>query len=244
MHSLILGGTRGIGRVLMRQFQDQGHTVSVVGRRLPPEQDRVLAGVSHWITDISNPTRLSETLDQILRQNGKLNYLVFLQRYRGEGDEWERELAISLTATKNTIGHLSEHFVERGDRAIVMVGSIAGDHIVSEQPASYHVAKAGLRQMAAYYGVKMGGKGIRVNCVSPSIMVKEEGAKFYEENKDIVNMYNSVIPLGRMGTAEDAANIISFLCTPKAGFINGQQIVVDGGVSVVSQESFARKVSC
>ena len=75
-------------------------------------------------------------------------------------------------------------------------------------------------------------------------MVKEEGAKFYEENKDIVNMYNSVIPLGRMGTAEDAANIISFLCTPKAGFINGQQIVVDGGVSVVSQESLARKVSC
>jgi NAD(P)-dependent dehydrogenase (short-subunit alcohol dehydrogenase family) len=195
------------------------------------------------MVDISDPPRLTSTLDEALQRNGRLNHLIFFQRYRGSDDKWLGEMETSLTATKNVIEHVSDQFAESGDRCIVIVGSIAVDHIVSEQPVGYHVAKAGLRHLADYYAVTLGAKGIRVNCVSPCISVKEENREFYTQNEALVNLFKRTIPLGRMGTSEDAANVIMFLCSSKSAFVNGQHIVVDGGVSLLSQESLVRKIS-
>lgn len=243
IHSLIIGGTRGIGRELVRLFRKEGHTVSVIGKREPGNEDKALRKVHFWSADVTRRPQLVTVLNEIVQRNGNINYLVFLQRFRGDGDKWVGELGTSLTATKNAIEMLAERFATGGDKAIVVVGSIADQYVSESQPIGYHVAKAGLVHLACYYAVALGAKGIRVNCVSPSTILKRENRQFYENNEAIVNVLNSTIPLGRMGTATDTANVIAFLCSPQASFVTGQRITVDGGVSLLSQESLARRLT-
>ena len=243
IHSLIIGGTRGTGRELVRLFAENGHAVSVIGRRIPSEKDQRQPGVHFWTADVCDGEALEAALQEVLARNGPLNNLVFLQRFKGDGDKWLGELDVSLSVTKNVIEALTNKFSKSGGNSIVIVSSIADQFISDGQPVGYHVAKAGLYQMVCYYAVALGPKGIRVNCVSPSTMVKEENREFYQKNKPLVEVFEKTIPLGRMGTALESANVISFLCDPKASYVTGQKLVVDGGVSLLSQEALARKLA-
>lgn len=242
-HSLIVGGTRGIGREVVGIFLEDRHTVSVIGRRTPSEQDRRLPGVHYWSVDVLDSQALSGVLSEIIQQNGKVNNLVLLQRFKGDGDKWDGEMATSLTATKNIIEGLVQHFSSSGNNSIVVVSSIADHFIAERQPVGYHVAKAGLFQMVCYYAVALGPRGIRVNCVSPCTTVKDENRDFYLKNEKLLELFKKTIPLGRMGTAAENAQVIAFLCSPKASFVTGQKITVDGGVSLLSQEALARKLT-
>lgn len=97
--------------------------------------------------------------------------------------------------------------------------------------------------MVRYYAVTLGPRRIRVNSVSPGTVLKDESKDFYLKNEQLYNLYKGIIPLGRMGTAEEVANVVAFLCSSKASFITGQNIVVDGGLSLIWQETLARKVA-
>jgi len=122
------------------------------------------------------------------------------------------------------------------------VSSVFGDRVGEGQPLSYHLGKAGINHMARFYAVSLGRKGIRVNVVTPFTFLKEESKDFYLNNKELQALYQEMIPLGRMGTAEDSANAVAFLCSPAASFINGQNLYVDGGLSVIWPETLARKL--
>lgn len=242
-HTLIVGGTRGIGRALVKTLAEQGHAVSVIGKRSPLKSDKNIPNVSYWILDLLDKDSLLRALTEIINQNGKLNNLIFFQRYRGEGDDWTGEIEVSLTATKDIIELLADKFDDANGNSIIIISSIASHFVAEEQPLSYHTAKAGLNQMVRYYAVALGPKGIRVNCVSPGTVLKDESKEFYLKNKQLHNLYKRITPLGRMGTSEDIAHAVEFLCSPKASFITGQNIVVDGGVSLQGHESLARKLT-
>jgi len=242
-HSLMIGGTRGVGRELARLFAEDGHVVSVIGRRAPSEGDQTREGVHFWTLDVANAAALTSALNEIVAKNGRLNNLVFLQRFKGEGDKWAGEIEISLSVTKSVVESVADKFSDTGEKSIVVVSSIADQFVSEGQPVGYHVAKAGLFQLVCYYAVVLGPKGIRVNCVSPCTLVKDENRDFYSKNKPLLDLFQKTIPLGRMGTAVESANVIAFLCSPKASFVTGQRITVDGGVSLVSQEALARKLS-
>jgi len=242
-HSLIIGGTRGIGRELARMFSEEQHKVSVIGKRAPSAEDAALKRVKYWAVDLADHAALDATLREIITDGGKINNLVFLQRFKGEGDKWVGEVETSLSATRKVIESLADQFTESTDNSIVVVSSIADQFIAEGQPVGYHVSKAGLFQMVCFYAVTLGAKGIRVNCVSPGTVVKQENRDFYSKNADLQDLFKRTVPLGRMGTALESANVIAFLCSPKASFVTGQKIVVDGGVSLVSQESLARKLT-
>lgn len=240
-HTLIIGGTRGLGREIAKTLKHEGHLLSVVGRKLP---DKVpgLPGVSYFRIDLTKNTALSLTLNQIVKQNGKLNHLIFCQRFRGKGDDWHGELSVSLTATKNIIERLSGEFVTSADRSIVVISSIISQFIGLEQPAGYHIAKAGLNQLVRYFAVILGPKGIRVNSVSPGTFIKEESEEFYLKNKKLQDLYKKITPLGRMNTSKDIANAVSFLVSEKSAFITGTNIILDGGISLHSHETLSRKL--
>jgi len=238
MHTLIIGGTKGIGKALVKTLARDGHIISVISR----SSDSKLPNVSYWSVDVSNQDLLTNVLSEIIEKNGKLNNLVFFQRFRGEGDSWEGEIDVSLTATKNIIDNLADKFDSDGG-SIVIISSSTGHFIAQELPPSYHIGKAALNQIARYYAVKLGPKGIRVNCVSPSAVLKEETKEFYQKNKELHDLYKEITPLGRMPTSDDVANVIAFLCSSKASIITGQNITVDGGVSLHEHQSLARKLT-
>ncbi len=241
IHSLVVGGTRGIGREVVKLFTSRGHAVSVIGRRPPPAEDTASDKVRYWMIDFTDEMALFGALAGILEQ-GKLNNLVFTHRYKGSGEAWEGELVTSLTATKKIIERLAGEFDHDSRNSIVLTSSIVSHLVADEQPVGYHVAKAGLTQMARYYAVTLGMHGIRVNTVSPSVFIKEESEEYYRKNQDLCKLFNKITPLGRMGTAGEIASVISFLCSPAASYITGQDIVVDGGISLQAQPTLARKV--
>jgi NAD(P)-dependent dehydrogenase (short-subunit alcohol dehydrogenase family) len=240
-HTLIVGGTRGIGRAVAARLAHSGHAVSVIGRSTPAKAD---ANVRVWTADVADSGRLATVLDEIGREQGRVSGAVLLQRFRGDGDDWAGEIATSLDATRQVIDWVGNHAESRGQGpAIVVVGSTAASFIASEQPVSYHMAKAAVIQMVRYYAVALGPKGIRVNAVSPGTTVKDESKQFYADHPELEQLYRDIVPLGRMGTAADVAGVVAFLLGDDASFLTGQNIALDGGATLQAQESLARRVS-
>ena len=244
-HTLVVGGTKGIGRTIAQRLAEEGHTVSVIGRSTPSGTgDEQPMTLKFWSADAADSAALDRALADILASQGPVSGVVLLQRFRGEGDDWMGEIATSLTATRRLLDWAGEHLDDRGGgKAVVVVSSIAASFIASEQPVSYHMAKAAVAQMVRYYAVSLGAKSIRVNAISPGTTVKGESKAFYAGHPELEQLYRDIIPLGRMGTADDVADVALFLLSGRASFLTGQNIVLDGGVSLQSHESLARRVS-
>lgn len=242
-HFVVVGGTTGSGRAFVRLLSQRGDQVTVLGRHAPPEAQQRLSGVHFLAADLCDLEAVRAAMDQSAQCCGKLSHLVFFQRYRGKGDAWQGEFQVSLTATKFLIELCHDRFDGTAANSIVIIGSVASRFVLSEQPVSYHVAKAALVQMMRYYAVVLGSLGIRVNMVSPDALIKEESRKFYEENRALSDLYETITPLGRMGTSEDVAAVVDFLCSDRASFMTGQELVVDGGLSLVGQAALARQAA-
>ncbi len=240
IHDLIIGGTKGIGRKTAELFRKKGHLVSIIGRKNTEEISKI-QGARYWFSDITKKDVTQDTLKEIIKENGPVDNVIFFQRYRGENDEWEGEIATSLTATKYIIEQLAETFSNDGEKSILIISSVAAELIAEEQGAGYHVAKAGIVQLMRYYAAGLGKKGIRVNCISPAIVLKEESRPFYSENRSLKALYEKITPLGRMGTPEDIANLAEFICSPKASYITGHNFVIDGGLTLQMQASLCVK---
>jgi NAD(P)-dependent dehydrogenase (short-subunit alcohol dehydrogenase family) len=241
-HVLVVGGTKGIGRAVARRLAADDQIVSVIGRSQPARDSD--QRIESWAADVSELPQLKATLGEIVRTRGPLSGAVLLQRYRGSGDDWAGEIGTSLTATRELIEWAGEHFQDLGrGKAVVVVSSIASRYIASEQPVSYHMAKAAMSQMVRYYAVSLGKKGIRINAICPGTTVKEESKAFYAAHPEIEALFRDIVPLGRMGTSEDVAELAAFLLSGRAAFLTGQDIVLDGGVSLQSHESMGRHLA-
>jgi NAD(P)-dependent dehydrogenase (short-subunit alcohol dehydrogenase family) len=243
VHALVLGGTRGLGRETVKLFSAAGYNVSVIGRREPMDKDRTIPGVKYWIADLGPDANIGAMLDDIVKKHGPLNYLVFCQRYRGSEDPWKGEIDVSMTLTKVVMEAALKLFDLKGDKSVVMVSSVFGDFVGEGQALSYHVGKASMNQMMRYYAVNLGRKHIRVNAVTPFTFLKEESKEFYLENEPLHELYRKIVPLGRMATSVDSAQAVVFLCSPQSAFINGQNIYVDGGLSLVWPETLAKNLT-
>lgn len=235
-HTVIVGGTTELGQALARQFVQRG-TVSVIGRRSAPISSPRVHG---YTADIADAGTVETTLDRIVARGGAVRRLIFLQRFSGTGKRWEGEIQTSLIATRAIIDYLTGKFVDRGDRSIVITLSAASRYVAVEQPLAYHVAKGGLEQMVRYYAATLGSSGIRVNAVSPSTMLKASNRAFYKQHAALATLYRSLSPLGRMCTVRDVADVIGFLASPRSSFLTGQNLIVDGGISLIWHETMAR----
>jgi NAD(P)-dependent dehydrogenase (short-subunit alcohol dehydrogenase family) len=242
-HTLLIGGTKGLGRVVARQLSRRGDSISVFGRTEMSIDDQTTSLIDSYQVDITDSADVTSTVAALVAKRGPLNYCVFLQRYRGKDDDWVGEIQTTLTATKRIVEIIMPHMALDGDKALLMVSSVFAKYIGDSQPASYHVAKAGLEQLMRFYALNLGPKGIRCNVVTPFTYLKEESKKFYLDNKKIMDVYEGVIPLQRMASAEDSANAIQYLCSEQASFISGQNLVVDGGLSLVWPETVARRMA-
>src|SRR5258708_19932985 len=98
-HTLVIGGTRGIGRALVKMLAREQAAVSVIGRRPYPEEYRSIPNIHYSSFDLADTPRLYDALSEIVEQHGKLANLVFFQRYRDATDTWSLQLHILLLPT-------------------------------------------------------------------------------------------------------------------------------------------------
>ena len=238
-HVVVVGGSKGLGREVANKFHEQGYNVTVLSR------SPLVAGtdLNHFAADLETITSSEAVVQAVLRIGGNIRYLIFCQRYRGAGDPWKGEIQVSLTATRLLINGFADHFCQDGDRAIGVVSSVYAEFVGGSQPESYHIAKAGLNQLVKYNAWVMGRKGVRINAIMPLTYLKAESRDFYLANDALMRLYQQFVPMGTIGRAEDSANLLEFICSEKASFINGQAIFVDGGVSVIWPEELARSMA-
>ena len=233
---LIVGGSHGTGLHLTNTLVNAEQSVHVVGRREKPKFESHSERLVYHRCDLGSATDVDRLVDELRQEQTGFAAIVFMQRYRGSQPDWSEEMEVCLTATRRMIDTAPEFMHDVDGAAIAVVGSVAEDYVFPDQAASYHVAKAGLRQLVRYYAVKLGPLGIRVNLVVPATILKDEARPFYESHPELLSRKAKASPLGRMGTPEDVANAICFLCSAEAGFITGQELVVDGGMSLLGHE--------
>jgi 3-oxoacyl-[acyl-carrier protein] reductase len=237
-HTLIIGGTKGIGLEIAKHFSNIGHRVSACGRTLPEKATIPEKNISFFSMDLLFLQQIPKVLQEILKMNGTVTNIVFCQRYRGKEDSWNAEFTVSLTSTKTIL----DYFLElKQNVSVVVISSIAAECISTDQDASYHVSKGGLNQLIRYYAAMYTRMGMRINGISPGTVLKKENTEFYNAHSAIKGMYDQNNPIGRMITSKDIAYLTEFLCSDKAAAITGQIITVDGGISLISHGSFGRK---
>lgn len=240
-HVVIVGGTRGLGLAAVKVFAREGYRVSAIGRSIPAAA--LGEGVKFYAGDIRDSAGIHMLLSQIVAEQGAVRYLAFTQRHRGGGDGWEEEWKTTVDGTRCVIEAAATHFAADGDRAIVAVGSVYGTFTGDGQPAGYHVAKAALTQLIRHYAFSWGPRGIRANVVAPCTYLKDETRQHVTSNEPLMDMYRKLVPLGRIGTAADAAEVLAFVCSEKAAYVTGQTITVDGGLSLVWPETPVRRAA-
>ncbi|MBR9691148.1 SDR family oxidoreductase [Candidatus Woesearchaeota archaeon] len=228
-HTIIVGGTKGTGVVIANAFAKKSNVVSVIGRTKPKRN----LSVDFFELDLEKTENVKKVLKKVIDKNGKVKNLIFTQRYRGNEYSWQGELQVSVNATKEVIEYCTDKFEESG--SIVIISSVASLYIVKEQPLAYHVAKAAQNKMVDYYAARLGEKDIRVNGILPGTI--DKGLK--EPSKNL----KKEVPLKKMVTPAEIANMIKFLCSNDASGLTGQKIVMDGGVSLLGQESLIDKLS-
>jgi len=226
--SIVVGGSKGIGRTLARSWVAAGHDVIILSRSEPEGVD----GLRHLPVDLEDSAAVDATASALAAEG--FDDLVFVQRYRGD-DPWGGELAITLDATRLVTERLVDAQPPGRPGSIVFVTSLAASLVVPDQAAGYHAAKAGMDALMRYYAHRYGPKQVRVNAVAPGLVLKEEAEAYFAANPGVLRDRTSATPLGRMPTAGEIAGLVAFLCSEAAAIVTGHVLVADGGLSLTFQ---------
>ncbi|MGP8058431.1 MAG: SDR family NAD(P)-dependent oxidoreductase [Acidimicrobiales bacterium] len=236
--AIVTGGGSGIGRATCRQMAAEGAAVSV----LDIDGDRAtevageIGGTAHR-ADVTDPDGLSGAVDAAAAAMGGLT-IMFNNAGTGSQtplhewapEEWDRLVRVNLTGVYLGFRAAVPHLKATGGGSIVSTASISGTRPAAGE-APYAAAKAGVAAITATAALEY-GPGIRVNAVSPGMIRTALTEPLLEYFPHEVERYERTTPVGRIGTPEDVADVVVFLCSDLARFITGQNLVVDGGMTL------------
>lgn len=248
---LVTGGARGIGHNVVMRIALAGAKVWLcdVDKEAGLRAEAALRGAGLAVTfvhaNLSTPQAARDLVDSVVAQAGRIDILVNSAK-AGERkglaeeneDNWNTTLRVMLDATFFASQQAIQKMRATGSGSIINIGSIAASRVVPESP-SYHAAKAAIVGITRYLAAVAGPWGIRVNCVEPGFIVKDEHRGYFDsaDNLDYRALANACHPLRRTGHSDEVAEAILFLASDSARFITGQSIVIDGGLTL--QEPFS-----
>ena len=236
--AVVTGGARGIGRAIGEWFLRHDCRVVLLDRdgatldRTLAEIDRPdeLLGIH---CDVSDPAQVDRAAAEVMARFGRVDALVnnagvavFKPALETSFEEWRTVMATNLDGAFLCTQAFGPLMVQRGVGAIVNIASISGLR-ASTLRIAYGTSKAALIHMSKQHAVELGNAGVRVNVVAPG-PVETEMARLVH-SPAIRSDYYDTIPLGRYGSTEEMANVVGFLCSEQASYVNGQVVAVDGG---------------
>lgn len=246
MRSLVFGGRSPIALATCAALTKTGSEVTLVTRQRDDAIELAAheSGATLAVADLTAPEGCLSLLHDVLstgRTDGAegSDSLVFLHRYRGRPDDLLQHQVEVLTPARLIVA-AAEASANRPLSVVVAV-SPASRTVVTDQPFAYHASKAAQVQLVRYYAATLGSRQVRVNGVSPTAFVfKERAREFYAAHPEVVQRIEAMVPLGRMATPADVAGVVAFLASPASGYISGEVIEVDGGLSALDLGTWGR----
>jgi NAD(P)-dependent dehydrogenase (short-subunit alcohol dehydrogenase family) len=236
--AVITGGARGIGLAVGQWFLAHGHRIALldVDNDTLARTATTLNQPGQVITvhcDVSDPQQVQDAVNKVEATFGRIDALVNnagVAVFKPIGDttfaEWRHVLSTNLDGTFLCTQACAPVMVKTGGGSVVNIASISGLR-ASTLRVAYGTSKAAIIHLTKQYAVEFGNYGVRVNAICPG-PVETEMAKLVH-SVAIRSDYYDTIPLGRYGTPEEMANVVGFLCSREASYVNGQYLANDGG---------------
>lgn len=238
--ALVTGAARGIGCEIAKVLAKNGATVLVnyCGSRQRAEEvvkqiQESGGNAKAFQCDVSDYHASEEMIKNILSEYKKIDILVNNAGVTRDNlvmrmteDEFDQVIDTNLKGAFHMIRHLSRNFIKQRSGKIVNISSITG-LVGNAGQANYAASKAGLIGMTKSVAKEFASRGICVNAIAPGFIDTEMTQVLPEDAKKGLL---GLIPMGHMGTTEDVANLVLFLCSKQSDYITGQVISVDGGM--------------
>jgi len=249
--AVVTGAASGIGAAIADGFAKAGAKVAVVDRDGEAASNvaaRLAAagGTAIAVTcDVTRQDAVSAVAGEVTARLGACDILVNnagilrpgpLETVSIEG--WNAVLAINLTGYLIAAQAFGADMIKAGRGSIVHIASIAG---TNTQPRSgaYSASKAGVLQLSKQLAVEWGPRGVRSNAILPGLIRTPLSAAFYE-NKEFEEKRKALVPTRRIGEPEDVAQAALFLASDRASYVNGAEVLVDGGLNSMLMEMVPR----
>jgi 3-oxoacyl-[acyl-carrier protein] reductase len=248
--AIVTGGGRGIGRATALELARLGAEI-VVAEMDAAGAEKTAAEVQGLgrkalvvVTDVTKRTDLAAMVERTKATFGRIDILVNNAGiYRAAAtmdvteEHWDAIMTINAKAVFFASQAVLPTMIAQKRGAIVNLASMAGK-IGSKTNLPYNASTAAVVSMTKSLALAHAGDGIRVNCVCPGFVetdmwtkvAREQGAILGMSSEEFTQQRAKTVPLGRMERAEDVANVIGFLASPRAGYMTGQALSVDGGL--------------
>lgn len=236
--ALITGATRGIGRAIADTFADEGCNVAICARNQAEIDEAVKAlsakGVKAFgqAVDVGNGDSLKAWIEASAAALGGIDTIVSnVSGGNAPGEAgWRANFEHDVLGTVRLVEAGLPHLEKSGNASILMISTTAAlEKFI--RAGAYNSMKAALLQYSGALSQDLGAKNIRVNAISPGPIMIEGGA-WDNIRKNMTAFYDATvkeIPVGRMGSAQEIADQVVFLSSPRAAFTTGTNIVIDGG---------------
>ena len=230
---LITGGTRGIGASCVRLFTKKGYRTFIIYQKNDELADKLCkeTGCIAYRADICDKDKLSDVVNSICTKHGGIDVLINNAGIAEQmlfiditPEQWKKMLDVNLTGIYNVTQEVTKHMLTKGG-SIINISSIWGEHGASCE-VHYSAAKAGIIGFTKALAKELGLMGIRVNCIAPGIIETDMNSHLTDE--DIADIC-SQIPISRVGTPDECAELAYFLASDNSSYITGQTIGINGG---------------
>jgi len=229
---VITGGASGIGAAAVAKFTDEGAHVAVWDVTNPPTE---IGNSQYFKVNVAKLEEVEDVTKQVIEQFGKIDVLInnagitrdaSLQKMTPE--QWQQVMDVNLTGVFNCTKSVSPNMIQNNFGRIINTSSIVGLYGNYGQ-ANYAATKAGVIAFTKTLARELGKHSITVNAVAPGFIATDLIATIPEK---VIAMMTEKVPLKKLGTAEDVANVYAFLASGEAQFISGAVISVDGGLTI------------
>jgi 3-oxoacyl-[acyl-carrier protein] reductase len=238
--ALVTGGSRGIGRGVAKHLAGLGASVCVNFVRDEVAAEETVRSIAEAggracavRFDVSDPEASTEAIREIVKREERLDILVNNAGMtidnlllRTKAADWDQIMAVNLRGVFNCTRVAARNMMKARYGRIVNLSSVVGLMGNAGQSA-YATAKAGIIGFTKSVARELASRGITVNAVAPGFIETEMVADLPEERR---TEYLAAIPAGRLGTAEEVAELVGFLVHPQSGYITGQVVGISGGL--------------
>jgi 3-oxoacyl-[acyl-carrier protein] reductase len=240
--AIVTGGSRGIGRAIVKALAAEGARVAVIYRGGQAAAESVVAEITQLggtaqalQCDVANADGVKKTVEKIEKDWGRLDILVnnagiikddlFV---RMEPEAWNSVLQTNLGGVFNFCHAVAYTFMKQRRGRIINISSVAADY-VNQGQTNYSASKGAINSFTRALAVELASRGVTVNAIAPGFIETDMSEAVRNKAGDLIK---KMIPMRRLGQPEDIARVAVFLAGSDAQYITGQVLTVDGGLSL------------